>query len=142
LGEDQDIRTEVDIEVVEAGEDEEEEGEGDDDIEVDAEYDEEDDDRSFYPDDNKSAGRRTMYLLEGRDSRHYDDENRFSRYSAVQSVYSVLDGEKSEEAREQFVRRVTAMYGEGGREVPVPPMPKLPDGLIKGTGVGRRRVDV
>lgn len=84
-----------------------------------------------------------MYLLEGRDSRHFDDESRFSRYSAVQSVYSVLDGEKSEEARERFVRRVTAMYGQGGREV-VPPMPKLPEGLmIKGTGVGmRRKVDV
>jgi hypothetical protein len=102
---------------------------------------EEDDDRSLYPDDDKSAGRRTMYLLEGRDSRHYDEDNRFSRYSAMHSVYSVLDGDKSEEARERFVRRVTAMYGQGGREVP--PMPKLPDGLvIKGTGVGRRRVDV
>jgi hypothetical protein len=42
------------------------------------EVEEEDDDRSLYPDDEKSAGRRTMYLLEGRDSRHYDEDNRFS----------------------------------------------------------------
>lgn len=99
------------------------------------------DDRSLYPDDDKSAGRRTMYELEGRDSRHYDDETRISRYSATQSVYSVMDDEKSGEARERFLQRVAAMYGEGGREVPpVPPVPKMPEGvIIKGTGVGSRR---
>lgn len=98
------------------------------------------DDRSMYPDDDKSAGRRTMYELEGRDSRHYDDEGRISRYSATQSVYSVMDDEKSGEARQRFLNRVAAMYGESGREVP--PVPKLPEGLIiKGTGVGRRRID-
>lgn len=98
------------------------------------------DDPSMYPDDDKSAGRRTMYELEGRDSRHYDDETRISRYSATQSVYSVMDDEKSGQARERFLSRVAAMYGEGGREVP--PVPKLPEGLIiKGTGVGRRRID-
>lgn len=126
----------------------------DDDEEGDREEEEEEEDRSLYPDDEKSAGRRTMYLLEGgRDAEvdadaDEDEDNRFSRFSArVQSVYSVLDGDKSEEARKQFVRRVTAMYGDGGRarwgEAGVPPVPELPDGLvIRGTGVGRRRVDV
>ena len=104
------------------------------------------DDHSMYPDDDKTAGRRTMYELEGRDSRHYDDETRISRYSATQSVYSVMDDEKSGQARERFLSRIAAMYGEGGREVPpMPPVPKIPEGIIiKGTGVGRRRrmVDV
>jgi hypothetical protein len=109
---------------------------GEDEEEVDRKY---SDDRSMYPDDNKSAGRRSMDELEGRDSRHYDDD-RISRYSATHSVYSVMDGEKSGEARERFLRRVAALYGEGGREVP--PVPQLPEGLIiKGTGVGRRRMD-
>jgi len=99
------------------------------------------DDRSMYPDEDKSAGRRTMYELEGRDSRHYDDETRISRYSATQSVYSVMDDEKSGATRERFLNRVAAMYGEGGREVPpMPPMPKLPEEImIKGTGIGSRR---
>jgi hypothetical protein len=52
-----------------------------------------------------------------------------------------MDDEKSGEARERFLSRVAAMYGEGGREVPpMPPIPKMPEELIiKGTGVGRRR---
>lgn len=97
--------------------------------------------RSMYPDEDKSAGHQNMYELEDRDSRHDDDETRISRYSATQSVYSVMDDEKSGEARERFLRRVAAMYGEGGREVPpMPPIPKLPEGIIiKGTGVGSRR---
>lgn len=100
------------------------------------------DDKSLYPDEDKSAGRRTMYEVEGRerDTRYYDDDGRFSRYSAAQSVYSVLDPERSEEARDRFVKRVAAMYDERGREE-APPVPKLPDGMIRGTGVGRRRLN-
>jgi hypothetical protein len=92
------------------------------------------DDQSTYPDNDRSVGR---YDVEGRDS----IDTRFSRISAAQSVYSVMDDKKSGEARERFLNRVAAMYGEGGREVPpVPPVPKLPEGIvIKGTGVGMRR---
>jgi hypothetical protein len=99
------------------------------------------DDRSMYPQDDKSAGYGIMYELEGRDSKDYDDGTRISRFSASQSIYSVMDDEKSGEARERFLSRVAAMYGEGGREVPpMPPIPKMPEELIiKGTGVGRRR---
>lgn len=99
------------------------------------------DDKSLYPEDDKTAGRRTLYEVEGRqrDTR-YDDDGRFSRYSAAQSVYSVLDPERSEEARDRFVKRVAAMYDERERD-PAPPVPKLPDGVIRGTGVGRRRLN-
>lgn len=102
------------------------------------------DDRSMYPDEDKSAGHRAMYELEDRDSRHYDDVTRISRYSATQSVYSVMDDEKSGTARERFLSRVAAMYGDGGREVPpMPPMPQIhkvtEEIMIKGTGVGSRR---
>ena len=93
------------------------------------------DDKSIYPDDDKTAGRSTMYEIEGRES--YSDDGHFSRYSATPSVYSVLDREKSGEARDRFIKRVAAMYDERRRDE-APPVPSLPDGIIRGTGVGRR----
>lgn len=104
-----------------------------------------DDDKSFYGEEDQTAGRRTMYGLEGRDAgdteSHYWDDGRISRYSAAPSMYSVLDGEQSEEARQRFLKKVAAMYGEGAD---VPPMPTLTasyseSNVIKEPGVGRRR---
>ena len=100
------------------------------------------DDKSIYPDDDKTAGRSTMYEIEGRgrDVSYFDDDGRFSRYSATPSTYSVLDHEKSEEVRDRFIKRVAAMYDERERDQ-APPVPSLPDGIIRGTGVGRRRLN-
>lgn len=100
-----------------------------------------DDDKSIYPDEDKTAGRRTMYAFEGRDSRYYDDDGRFSRYSATPSVYDVLDNDRSGDARDRFVKRVAAMYEDGREVAEVPPVPKIPERMIKGTGVGRRKLD-
>ena len=61
--------------------------------------------------------RETVYL-------DVDEEgggDRSSVWSDAHSRYSFLDGEKSAEIREKFVRRVEAMYG---KEI-VPPVPKL-----------------
>lgn len=105
-----------------------------------------DDDKSIYADEDRTAGRQTMYDLEGRLSgdteSHYWDEGRISRYSAAPSVYSVLDNEQSEVARQRFLKKVAAMYGEGAD---VPPMPTLATShsetnMIKEPGVGRRRM--
>ena len=61
--------------------------------------------------------RETVYL-------DVDEEgggDRSSVWSDAHSRYSFLDGEKSAEIREKFVRRVEAMYG---KEI-VPPVPRL-----------------
>jgi len=57
-----------------------------------------------------------------------DDDDGASRWTeSLYSRASFLDPEKSEEARERFVQRVTEMYGGDGRERDaVPPVPKLP----------------
>ncbi|KDQ58102.1 hypothetical protein JAAARDRAFT_34898 [Jaapia argillacea MUCL 33604] len=82
-----------------------------------------DDDASRYPEDDKTAGRRTMYELEG-----LEDEAGYNRQSVwtVGDRGSILDGEKSWETRDRFVQRVEAMYGEDGREMPaIPPVPRM-----------------
>lgn len=98
----------------------------------------EDDDKSHYPDEVRTAGRETMYLLE-----HWgEDRERYSGVSARSHV-SFLDGEKSEEARDRFVRRVEVMFDGVGREKgggvgggrEISPMPELP----AMTGGGRKR---
>ncbi|GLB42814.1 hypothetical protein LshimejAT787_1202630 [Lyophyllum shimeji] len=61
--------------------------------------------------------------------------DRNSRWSgSIYSRVSVLDPEESEEARQRFVKRVEAMYGDGGREKSdvVPPVPKIPDAFVGG----------
>jgi len=103
-------------------------GEGD--VEEEDYYnDENDDDRSRYPDEDRTAGRSTMYMLENGSG---VEDSRFSRYSEA-SRMSILDGEESENVRARFVRRVEAMMDNGsGRErgrTREPPVPKLPEGL-------------
>jgi len=66
-----------------------------------------------------------------RTSDDYDDDDEQDRNSRwTESLYSrasFLDPDKSEEARDRFVQRVTEMFGENGRERDtVPPVPKLP----------------
>ncbi|KNZ82313.1 hypothetical protein J132_00128 [Termitomyces sp. J132] len=65
-----------------------------------------------------------------------DDGDTNSRWSGTMSIYSrtsVLDPEKSEEARQRFIKRVEDLYGDGGREK-IPPVPKIPDAFIDGSG--------
>ncbi|KAG6899371.1 hypothetical protein C0993_010836 [Termitomyces sp. T159_Od127] len=64
-----------------------------------------------------------------------------SRWSGTMSIYSrasVLDPEKSEEARQRFIKRVEDLYGDGGREK-IPPVPKIPDAFIDGPAQGWTR---
>ncbi|KAG6861056.1 hypothetical protein C0995_004557 [Termitomyces sp. Mi166 len=64
-----------------------------------------------------------------------DDGDTNSRWSGTMSIYSrasVLDPEKSEEARQRFIKRVEDLYEDGGREK-IPPVPKIPDAFIDGS---------
>jgi hypothetical protein len=101
----------------------------------------EDDDRSMYPDDEKTTGQDTIRVLE-HDEAVWGGTERNSRWSGSSySRTSVLDVDTSGETRERFVRRVEAMLdepvlekGKGvgvgrGMGLGVPPMPKLPVGL-------------
>ncbi|EPQ53110.1 hypothetical protein GLOTRDRAFT_122393 [Gloeophyllum trabeum ATCC 11539] len=87
---------------------------------------EDDDDKSYYPEDDKTAGRSTMYMMEnGEDLRYsmYTDGDRTSRGS-------FLNEDKSWDARQRFLQRVEALYEDTGREKPKPPpVPKLDPAL-------------
>ncbi|KAK7032790.1 hypothetical protein R3P38DRAFT_3264791 [Favolaschia claudopus] len=90
-----------------------------------------DDEASQYPDEDRTAGRSTMYRVEngGRDT------IRWSEYE-VDARASFLEVENSEKARGTLVDRVGKMYDSSGREkAAVPPVPKIPAGLV---GVGNR----
>jgi len=64
-----------------------------------------------------------------------DRNNRWS--GSIYSRVSVLDPEKSEEARQRFIKRVEDLYGDDGREKIVPPVPKIPDAFV-GATAGQR----
>ncbi|KAJ7242806.1 hypothetical protein B0H12DRAFT_1074223 [Mycena haematopus] len=88
-----------------------------------------DDQASQYPDEDRTAGRSTMYRIEngGRETM------RWSEYTDTRA--SFLDIDKSETARGALVSRVGAMFDLSGRErerAVVPPVPKLPAGLVAG----------
>ncbi|KAJ6468418.1 hypothetical protein C8R45DRAFT_470424 [Mycena sanguinolenta] len=86
-----------------------------------------DDQASQYPDEDRTAGRSTMYRVENGGS----DTMRWSGYTDTRA--SFLDLDKSEKARGALVDRVGAMFDLSGRERPaVPPVPKLPAGLMAG----------
>lgn len=94
------------------------------------------DDKSRYPDDEVTAGRATMYSTLG------GDLSRRGSWESGSRV-SFMDNEKSQQARERFLRRVDMFYDETGREKPspaprgigrgaipaVPPVPRLPKGV-------------
>ncbi|KAG7442082.1 uncharacterized protein BT62DRAFT_1079611 [Guyanagaster necrorhizus] len=84
---------------------------------------------SRYPEENKSVGRSTMYRLE----RGAVSTGRLSTWSG-DSRASIMDLEKSEVARQRFVKRIEAMFDQNGRELPgseIPPVPRLPEGLSR-----------
>lgn len=85
--------------------------------------DDDDDDASHYPPD----ARDTLYSI-------FDQYGgmRDSRYApSAHSRVSIMDQDKSEETRSRFVNRVENMFGPNGREreMEVPPVPKIPEGL-------------
>ncbi|PBK61000.1 hypothetical protein ARMSODRAFT_677421 [Armillaria solidipes] len=87
------------------------------------------DDYSRYPEEDKSAGRSTMYRLD----RGAASTGRLSTWSG-DSRASIMDLEKSEVARQRFVKRIEAMFDQNGRELPgseIPPVPRLPEGLSR-----------
>ncbi|KAJ7746644.1 hypothetical protein B0H16DRAFT_1692667 [Mycena metata] len=89
-----------------------------------------DDEASRYPDEDKTAGRSTMYS-DGRDTMRWSDN-----YSTRASF---MDVDKSEQARGQLVQRVGVMFDLSGRERNVvPPVPKLPTAFLAGGPGGNR----
>ncbi|KAJ7678497.1 hypothetical protein B0H17DRAFT_1078413 [Mycena rosella] len=85
-----------------------------------------DDEASRYPDEDKTAGRATMYRF---DSGGGARDTMYSEYSRV----SFMDVEKSDQARGQLVERVGAMFDLSGRErSAIPPVPKIPAALVGG----------
>ncbi|KAJ7106497.1 hypothetical protein C8R43DRAFT_209855 [Mycena crocata] len=94
-----------------------------------------DDDVSKYPDDDKTAGRSTMYKFDNGSGTR--ETMRWSEYSTRASL---LDIEKSEQARGQLVERVGVMFDLSGRERSrVPPVPKLPAAFLAAGGPGGNR---
>ncbi|KAJ6630998.1 hypothetical protein B0H10DRAFT_702776 [Mycena sp. CBHHK59/15] len=88
------------------------------------------DEASQYPDEDKTAGRATMYRFD-----HGGRDTMYSEYSRA----SFLDVEKSEKARDRLVEHVGAIFDLSGRERSViPPMPKVPPTLLA-AGNGRNR---
>ncbi|KAJ7454759.1 hypothetical protein FB451DRAFT_653001 [Mycena latifolia] len=95
-----------------------------------------DDEASRYPDEEKTAGRSTMYRFDNGSSGGDRDTLRWSE--SRDSRASFLDLEKSEQARGMLVERVGVMFDLSGRErSAIPPVPKLPAGLVT-AGVGNR----
>ncbi|KAG6856006.1 hypothetical protein H0H87_008483 [Tephrocybe sp. NHM501043] len=74
----------------------------------------------------------------GRESSAEDGGDTQSRWSgSIYSRVSVLDPEKSEEARQRFIKRVEDLYGDDGREKNIPPVPKIPDAFVDGRSWNR-----
>ncbi|KAF7295199.1 hypothetical protein MIND_01058700 [Mycena indigotica] len=99
-----------------------------------SEEEEDDDDASLYPDDERTAGRKTMFLFDKSSSGNEDDT--IGARGTVYSEYSrasFMDNGKSEVARGRLVDRVGAMFDSTGRERPAaPPVPRLPPELLAG----------
>jgi len=101
-----------------------------------------DEDESFQSEEFSHKRRSTAYYPDII-STYMDEEDgadpRLSRWSgSVYSRASLMDGQKSEETRARFVKRVEAMLDEAGIERgnkrdwdAVPPVPKLPEALAQ-----------
>jgi hypothetical protein len=86
-----------------------------------------DDEVSRYPDDERPAGRATMYKFDN--ARGGGRETMYSQYSRA----SFMDTDKSEEARGRLVDRVGVMFDLSGRErSAIPPVPRLPPAMVAG----------
>jgi hypothetical protein len=101
-----------------------------------------DEDESFQSEEYSDKRRSTAYYPDII-SAYMDEEDgadpRLSRWSgSVYSRSSLMDGQRSEETRARFVKRVEAMLDEAGIERgnkrdwdAVPPVPKLPEALAQ-----------
>jgi hypothetical protein len=96
------------------------------------------DDKSRYTSDEKHSMYKMNNSSQAR-SLASGGEDRWSMSVDGESRASFMDADKSDEARERFIRRIESMFDENGRELPpnlgigrnavVPPVPKLPQGL-------------
>ncbi|KAJ7056565.1 hypothetical protein C8F01DRAFT_1233686 [Mycena amicta] len=96
-----------------------------------------DDDASRYPDDELTAGRRTMYRFDNSSSGNEDEDEAIGTRDTVYSDYSrasFMDTGKSQAVRGRLVDRVGTMFDQNGRPLRaiVPPVPKLPPELLSG----------
>ncbi|KAF8830038.1 hypothetical protein HHX47_DHR2000749 [Lentinula edodes] len=98
------------------------------------------DDRSRYTSDDKHSMYKTNNASQARSlASGWADDHRWSMSVDGESRASFMDAEKSDEARERFIRRIEGMFDQNGRELPpnlgtgrnaiIPPVPKLPQGL-------------
>ncbi|KAL0947983.1 hypothetical protein HGRIS_010610 [Hohenbuehelia grisea] len=79
----------------------------------------EDDDASMYPDEDRTAGRSTMYFID-------DDDDIDS---------PILDGAQSGAVRERFVRQVMRWQDTANTaDAPTMPLPAIPTGVGRGAG--------
>ncbi|KAJ3794197.1 hypothetical protein GGU11DRAFT_759344 [Lentinula aff. detonsa] len=98
------------------------------------------DDKSRYTSDDKHS----MYKMNNPSQARslasgWADDNRWSMSVDGESRASFMDADKSDEARERFIKRIETMFDENGRELPpnlgigrnaiIPPVPKIPRGL-------------
>lgn len=89
-----------------------------------------DDDSSIYPEEDATAAERSIFDHSQSDQEEGGD--RTSRWSgSIYSRASFLDPDKSEETRDRFIQRVEAMMRDEGREQVIPPVPKIPEGLVR-----------
>jgi len=102
------------------------------------------DDKSRYTSDEKHSVYKTNNSSQARSlASGWADDHRWSMSVDGESRASFMDADKSDEARERFVRRIEAMFDESGRELPpnlgigknavVPPVPKIPEGFQTGS---------
>ncbi|KAJ3841274.1 hypothetical protein F5878DRAFT_610625 [Lentinula raphanica] len=98
------------------------------------------DDKSRYTSDDKHSIYKMANPSQAKSlASGWADDNRWSMSVDGESRASFMDADKSDEARERFIRRIEAMFDENGRELPpnlgigrnaiIPPVPKIPRGL-------------
>jgi hypothetical protein len=83
--------------------------------------------RSFYPDDHETAGRKTMYFFDHPNGSRPSVYSRYEDFSDEEGGErrSFMDPGKSEQARKRFLKRISDMYDPNGREREIPPVPQL-----------------
>ncbi|KAJ4490497.1 hypothetical protein J3R30DRAFT_3694150 [Lentinula aciculospora] len=102
------------------------------------------DDKSRYTSDDKHSMYKMTNPSQARSlASGWADDNRWSMSVDGESRASFMDAEKSDEARERFIKRIEAMFDENGRELPpnlgigrnavIPPVPKIPQGFQGGS---------
>lgn len=97
------------------------------------------DDKSRYTSDEKHSMYKLNNSSQARSVASGLADDRWSMSVDGESRASFMDADRSEEARERFIKRIEAMFDENGRELPpnlgigrnavIPPVPRLPQGL-------------